>query len=49
MPRTRMHAGQVPTSIALVRRLIVGQFPGWAGLPVTDVASSGTDHDLVAG
>jgi aminoglycoside phosphotransferase (APT) family kinase protein len=46
MPRTRMHAGQVPTSVALVRRLIAGQFPGWTCLPVTELASSGTDHDL---
>jgi aminoglycoside phosphotransferase (APT) family kinase protein len=31
---------------ALVRRLLAGQFPGWAGLPVAAVASAGTDNAL---
>ena len=29
----------------LVRRLVAGQFPAWAGLPVTPVAKAGWDND----
>jgi len=43
---TRMHDGQADTDAALVRRLLAGQFPQWAGLPVEPVASYGTDHDI---
>ena len=41
-----MHPDQVPTDVALVRRLLAGQFPQWADLPVEPVTSSGTDHDI---
>jgi aminoglycoside phosphotransferase (APT) family kinase protein len=41
-----MHADEVLTDAALVRRLIREQFPGWAGLPVRYVRSSGTDNDV---
>lgn len=41
-----MHPDQVPTDAALVRRLLAGQFPQWADLPVEPVTSSGTDHDI---
>ncbi len=41
-----MHPDQVPTNVALVRRLLAGQFPHWADLPVEPVTSSGTDHDI---
>jgi aminoglycoside phosphotransferase (APT) family kinase protein len=34
------------TSSALVRDLLLGQFPQWAGLPITPVDSYGTDHDI---
>jgi len=46
MARTVMHPDQVPTDAALVRRLLAGQFPQWADLPVEPVTSSGTDHDI---
>lgn len=42
----RMHDGEVHTGTELVRRLIAGQFPRWAGLTVTPVPSSGTDNAL---
>jgi hypothetical protein len=43
---TRMHADEVETDVALVRRLLAGQFPRWAGLPIDPVESYGTDHDI---
>ncbi|MDQ6694331.1 MAG: aminoglycoside phosphotransferase family protein [Chloroflexota bacterium] len=44
--KTRMHADEIETNVALVRRLLAGQFPQWADLPVDPVASYGTDHDI---
>lgn len=41
-----MHAGEIDTDVALVRRLLVGQFPHWAELPIELVVSYGTDHDI---
>lgn len=41
-----MHPDQIPTDAALVRRLLAGQFPLWAELPIEPVTSSGTDHDI---
>ena len=41
-----MHAGEVETDAALVRRLLAAQFPQWAGLPVLPVPSAGTDNAL---
>ena len=41
-----MHAGEVDTSPGLVRRLLAAQFPEWADLPITPVASAGTDNAL---
>jgi aminoglycoside phosphotransferase (APT) family kinase protein len=41
-----MHAGEVETDAALVRRLLEGQFPQWAELPIEPVVSYGTDHDI---
>lgn len=41
-----MHADQVDTSPALVRRLLTDQFPQWAELPIEPVSSYGTDHDI---
>lgn len=46
MPRPRMHANEVDTDPALVRRLLAGQFPHWAALPIKSVASYGTDHHI---
>lgn len=44
--RAKMHVDEFHTDPALVRRLLERQFPLWAGLPVTAVASYGTDHDI---
>lgn len=41
-----MHADEFLTDVALVRRLLAGQFPHWADLSVRPVASYGTDHDI---
>lgn len=41
-----MHADQIETDAALVHRLLAGQFPAWAGLPIHPVAAYGTDHDI---
>ena len=42
----KMHADEVATDEALVRRLLRDQFPQWADLTVTKVDSYGTDHDI---
>jgi aminoglycoside phosphotransferase (APT) family kinase protein len=41
-----MHADEIETDVALVRRLLAGQFPQWADLAIDPVASYGTDHDI---
>lgn len=41
-----MHADEVDTDAALMRRLLAGQFPQWADLPISPVASYGTDHHI---
>lgn len=41
-----MHADEIGTDVALVRRLLAGQFPQWDGLAIEPVASYGTDHDI---
>ncbi len=46
MGATRMHANEIETDVELVRRLLAGQFPRWADLPIHRVASYGTDHDI---
>ncbi|MGI8697333.1 MAG: aminoglycoside phosphotransferase family protein [Mycobacteriales bacterium] len=46
MGAPKMHAGEIETDIALVRRLLAAQFPHWADLPIDAVASYGTDHDI---
>lgn len=46
MSITRMHEDEIMTDAALVSQLVAAQFPEWAGLPVTPVASSGTDHAM---
>lgn len=38
----RMHADEAEIDEGLVRRLLAGQFPEWAGLPVEEIPSSGT-------
>ena len=46
MPAARMHADEVATDAALVRRLLAAQLPHWAELPIEPVPSAGTDHAL---
>lgn len=45
-PGHRMHADEVDTDAALVRRLLAVQFPEWADLPIERIPSSGTDNAL---
>ncbi|MDQ2984342.1 MAG: aminoglycoside phosphotransferase family protein [Actinomycetota bacterium] len=42
----KMHADEIDTDAALVRRLLAGQFPHWADLAIDQVESYGTDHDI---
>jgi aminoglycoside phosphotransferase (APT) family kinase protein len=46
MAAPRMHADEIETDVALVRRLLAGQFPQWADLAIDPVVSYGTDHDI---
>jgi aminoglycoside phosphotransferase (APT) family kinase protein len=46
MAAPKMHADEVDTDVALVRRLLAGQFPQWADLAIDPVVSYGTDHDI---
>ena len=41
-----MHADEVETDVALVRRLLADQFPRWAALSIDPVPSWGTDNAL---
>jgi aminoglycoside phosphotransferase (APT) family kinase protein len=41
-----MHADEVHTDAALVRRLIAAQFPQWTDLPIEPVRERGTDNAL---
>jgi aminoglycoside phosphotransferase (APT) family kinase protein len=42
----KMHADEIDTDVSLVRRLLAGQFPQWAGLAVEPVESAGTDNAI---
>jgi aminoglycoside phosphotransferase (APT) family kinase protein len=44
MTAGRMHADDVPTDAWLVRRLLAGQLPAWAELPISPVPSAGTEN-----
>lgn len=46
MSTRKMHDGEVETSVSLVRRLLAGQFPHWADLPIQPVESAGTDNAI---
>src|SRR3546814_2477786 len=46
MPPGTMHAGEADIDLSLASRLIAGQFPHWAGLPVEPVRSTGTDNAI---
>jgi len=41
-----MHVDEVETDAALVRALLVSQYPQWADLPIERVASAGTDNAI---
>jgi aminoglycoside phosphotransferase (APT) family kinase protein len=41
-----VHADEVATDAALVRRLLAAQFPDWADLPIERVPSAGTDNAI---
>lgn len=41
-----MHPDEIDTDVSLVRRLLSGQFPQWASLPIRLIESYGTDHDI---
>jgi aminoglycoside phosphotransferase (APT) family kinase protein len=41
-----MFPDEVDIDASLVGRLIAGQFPRWAGLPLTEVRSAGTDNAI---
>lgn len=41
-----MHADELETDEALVRRLLAGQFPQWAKLPIEALPSGGTDNAI---
>src|SRR5205085_4672855 len=43
---TRMHADELEIEEALVRRLLVAQFPTWADLPLRRVEPGGTDNAI---
>jgi aminoglycoside phosphotransferase (APT) family kinase protein len=42
----KMHADEVDIDISLVARLLAGQFPQWADLPLSPVQSAGTDNAI---
>jgi aminoglycoside phosphotransferase (APT) family kinase protein len=42
----RMHEDEVDTDRSLVRRLLISQYPQWAGLPIERVQSAGTDNAM---
>jgi aminoglycoside phosphotransferase (APT) family kinase protein len=42
----KMHADEVNIDVSLVRRLLAGQFPQWAHLPIEPVQSTGTDNAI---
>ncbi len=41
-----MHTNEIPTSVDLVRQLLVDQFPAYAELDISPVPSAGTDNAL---
>jgi aminoglycoside phosphotransferase (APT) family kinase protein len=42
----KMHADEVDTDVSFVRRLLAGQFPQWADLPIATVPFAGTDNAI---
>ncbi|PNG19546.1 aminoglycoside phosphotransferase family protein [Streptomyces cahuitamycinicus] len=46
MCAVRMHEDELDIDVSLVGRLIAGQFPQWAGLPLRRLESSGTENAM---
>ena len=46
MSAGKMHVDEIETSVSLVARLLITQFPQWADLPVAPLPSAGTDNAL---
>ena len=46
VPVGRMHAYELETDDALVRRLLAAQFPAWAELPIEALPAGGTDNAI---
>jgi aminoglycoside phosphotransferase (APT) family kinase protein len=46
VPAGKMHADELETDDALVRRLLVAQFPQWAELPIEALPAGGTDNAI---
>src|SRR5712692_3333534 len=46
VPGSRMHADELQTDEALVRRLLAAQFPQWAELPIEPLPVGGTDNAI---
>jgi aminoglycoside phosphotransferase (APT) family kinase protein len=46
MPAGKMHIDEVDTDVSLVGRLLAGQFPQWADLPIEPFHSDGTDNAI---
>ena len=46
VPVGRMHADEIETDDALVRRLLEAQFPSWADLPIEALPAGGTDNAI---
>ena len=46
MGTAKMHADEIETDVALLRKLLAGQFPHWTDLPISPVTSYGTDNDI---
>jgi aminoglycoside phosphotransferase (APT) family kinase protein len=45
-PGDKMHADELDTDEALVRRLLAAQFPHWAELPIEALPAGGTDNAI---
>ncbi len=41
-----MHDDEIDVALSLVNRLVAGQFPEWAGLPIRPINSAGTDNAI---
>ena len=44
--RKKLHADEITTDATLVRQLLAAQFPQWAELRITPVASDGTENSI---